>query len=331
MEFNTETSFSLKEKVRLSELPEEKKEMLIDIIDRKKVIPLYYDKLAKKAFSPDTRPERFNFIMQRVMQDNTIISKSSATNEPPVENVESKGIVTDLPSWLEDSRYADLEIQPTAEEFIFSRAEIYSSRMLVFQYSAQKGNKKDRNYENTAGIVLVILMRDSPKIFKDFDSTRYIHRIKYSVTDSGLKVPQLRQIAFVQLDKALEQFIFGTYNEDEDIELLGMLAMIADLNNGKVRELMKDNTFLKDVYEDAEEFSEDLATQIELIHQEFYEMDRITSLNHARREGRAEGAARINDLNAWLLSNNRIEDLKRAVTDKNYQEQLLKEFMSQKQ
>ena len=41
---------------------------------------------------------------------------------------------------------------------------------------------------------------------------------------------------FVQPDKALEQFLGKTYNEDEDAELLLELAMFADLNNKKVKE-----------------------------------------------------------------------------------------------
>ncbi len=37
-----------------------------------------------------------------------------------------------------------------------------------------------------------------------------------------------------QLDKALTLYESGGYNEDEDIELLRMFAMIADINNAKV-------------------------------------------------------------------------------------------------
>ncbi|WP_044915213.1 hypothetical protein [Butyrivibrio sp. WCE2006] len=62
-------------------------------------------------------------------------------------------------------------------------------------------------------------MVKSPKVFKQYESDRYIHRITKAVADSGMEFPMFRQMAFVQLDKALELFISGKYNKDEDFEL----------------------------------------------------------------------------------------------------------------
>lgn len=44
------------------------------------------------------------------------------------------------------------------------------------------------------------------------------------------------------------------------------------------------------------------------------------------RIGREEGAKQINELNKRLIELGRIDDLKRAVEDSDYQEQLLKEM-----
>lgn len=95
----------------------------------------------------------------------------------------------------------------------------------MVQYSSSDGqSKSELGYSNVNGVIIIVLMVKSPKVFKEFKSNRYIHRITKATADSGMEFPMLRQIAFVQLDKALELFLSGKYNEDEDTELLKMLA-----------------------------------------------------------------------------------------------------------
>ncbi len=45
------------------------------------------------------------------------------------------------------------------------------------------------------------------------------------------------------------------------------------------------------------------------------------------QQGMQQGEARINTLNMILINAGRFEDLKRAVTDINYQSQLIKELL----
>lgn len=44
------------------------------------------------------------------------------------------------------------------------------------------------------------------------------------------------------------------------------------------------------------------------------------------REGRTLGEERINHLNRRLIEDNRMEDLRHSIEDKEYQEQLLEEY-----
>ena len=50
-------------------------------------------------------------------------------------------------------------------------------------------------------------------------------------------------------------------------------------------------------------------------------------LHQGIQQGLQQGEARINTLNMILLNAGRFEDLKRAVTDINYQTQLMKELL----
>ncbi len=45
-----------------------------------------------------------------------------------------------------------------------------------------------------------------------------------------------------------------------------------------------------------------------------------------KREGEKEGEDRINQLNLYLISENRFDDLERAVNDREYQLQLFQEY-----
>ena len=57
-------------------------------------------------------------------------------------------------------------------------------------------------------------------------------------------------------------------------------------------------------------------------------MERIA--REERNEGRLEGETRINTLNAILINLNRLDDLKRAATDKDFQMQLMIELLPEK-
>ena len=62
-------------------------------------------------------------------------------------------------------------------------------------------------------------------------------------------------------------------------------------------------------------------------HQWFLrEEGREAGLIEGRVEGREEGKNVINKLNDKLLADNRIEDLKRSIRDKEYQDFLIKEY-----
>ena len=99
------------------------KNLLVSVVDGKALVPLTNDAMAKRIFSPDIHSDRFDFLMQRIIQDDTLITKSPATTETLLDNLESKRLIFDLSSWITDGRYANLEIQSVAQEFIFNRAE----------------------------------------------------------------------------------------------------------------------------------------------------------------------------------------------------------------
>lgn len=324
--YNEELQF-----IRDSRLPESQKEKLEAIVRGERLADLWRDLIAKHVFSPDLHPERMEFILQHTMGDPDMQVVSSATNEPALKNIYSKKTIFDIPAWLNDRKLADLEIQMEPQEYIFNRTDIYSSNMLLLQYSVEPGQPKDeRDYENVQDSIIIVLMVKSPNIFKDYRSDRYIHRFIKARADTGLEVRKLKQMAFVQLDKALEMYISGEYNEDEDVDLLKLFAMMADINNKKIIEEAAGNSFLGDIRSDVYQFTRSPEVQHMLTIQDLDMLDYNTNIHIARREGREEGReegeAKIVALNKWLYSQGRDADVRKGTEDPAYLKSLLEEY-----
>ncbi len=315
-----------------SALPDERKELLSSVFRGEKLADACRDVVAKHVFSPDLHPDRMDFILQHTMNQPGIRVASSAANEPYLQNIYSKKTIADIPAWLSDHRLADLAVQVTPQEFIFDRADIYASNMLLLQYSAEAGQKKlDINYENVNGVIIIVLMKNSPRLFRDFQSPRYIHRITIAQTDSGLELPMRKQMAFVQLDAALEKYISQDYNEDEDVELLELFALMADINNEKVIQQAENNRLLKEIREDVFRFTQSKEVQQMILAEDLARMDWNSNMKYQRKEGKAEGKDEIIDLNKWLFSQGRSDDIQRYTEDPGYLETLLEEFHSNNQ
>ena len=61
----------------IRELPLSDQLFIQNIIDGKAIPPLYSDVAAKMIFNPDVHPDRLNFLMRRIAQDDTIDVASS--------------------------------------------------------------------------------------------------------------------------------------------------------------------------------------------------------------------------------------------------------------
>ena len=264
-----------------------------------------------------------DFILQHVMMDPGIRVDRSAANEIYLQNIYSKKTITDIPAWLKDHRLADLGIQVAPQDYIFDRTDIYSSNMLLLQYSAEANQPKSEiDYRNVNGSIIIVLMAESPKQFREYESSNYIHRITRARADSGLEFDLLKQMVFVQLDKALEHYISHKYNEDEDIELLKLFALIADINNEMLIQESRTDDMIDGIREDVFRFSRSKEVQQMILAEDLDIMMYNSNINLARSEGQADVVA----LFKWLFSQNREADVRKATDDPVYLESLLQEY-----
>ena len=283
------------ERMDMGSLPEDVQQNLRDIFDGKILPPLYSDVIAKNIFNADVHPERLNYLLRSIAKDDTIDVKSSAANEAFRPSMHAKGIVTDIPSWLRDKRLSDLEIQKVRQDFIFTRIELYASEMLLLQYSVEEGQKKSElHYRNVKSVLIIVLMVESPEAFQKYDavSENYIHRFTEMRADSGLSYPMKAKIIYVQLDKCLKQFREGKNAESADgkpDQLQRWLAMIADVNDEKVRSAAKDDETLRKIQKEMSDMAQDKEVRNMILQEKYDRMDWISYGTDQREEGRAEG------------------------------------------
>ena len=244
--------------------------------------------MAKRIFDPDEHPERLQYLLQKVSCDKSITVAGSVANEGYIRSADAKKVIFDIPARLSDQRIADTEIQVSAQDFILERGEIYSSDMLMIQYSVDRGEKKgSMNYQNVNGVLLIVFMRHSSKPFKEAKTDRYIHRFNKEVSDSGIEYKPLRQVVYVELDKCLKQFLRGKDGEnDEELQLL--LSAMADINAKEVKERIQGSPFMMEIAGEVKQLAQSKEVQAMLLAEKYAIADTNAALSYAKNEGRVE-------------------------------------------
>lgn len=283
----------------LGMLEEQDRKEITDVLAGRKLPSLLSDIIAKRIFSADSHRERLTYLLKNVVQDDSIEVEGSYTNEGLMQSKNSKKVIFDEPAKLKDGRHSDTEFQISLQEYIFRRAELYASDMLMFSYSVEEGQKKSEvSYSNTASVLLVILMKNSPNEFKKFNETseRYIHRFMKRNADSGISFDSMMKIVFVQLDECLKQFREGRNGEHDSNgrrldELQVLLSLIADINDEKVLKTAKDNNFMREIIAEVKELSENKEVRAMLLAEKYAQADINAVRSYERNEGIHEGLA----------------------------------------
>ena len=292
------------ERLSIDRLPLNVQQDLRNIFTGKTLPPLYSDIIAKKVFHADIHPDRLNFLLRSIAKDDSIDVDKSAGNESVKQSIHAKGMIYDLPAWLKDKRLADLGFQKAAQEFLFTRMELYASDMLLLQYTVEADQAKgELDYQNVNDVLIIVLMVDSPKAFKEYNSVsdRYIHRFTTMTADTGLTYKTKAKMMYVQLDKCLEQFREGMNAEAAESgkaedgkpdELQLWLSMIADVNDKSVIKAAEADQELQNIRAEIHGMAQDKEVQNMIIQERYDRMDWLTYGNEQRREGAAIGEAR---------------------------------------
>lgn len=125
-----------------------------------------------------------------------------------------------------------------------------------------------------------------------------------------------------QLDHASE--------EERNTEIYRWARLISAKDWKVLMEMAKHNEYMKEAVNETEKINSDPALRYRYLQRELAEADEATIREFYTKEGVKEGIEkgeeRINRLNLLLLSEKRYEDLERASSDKQYQNQLMKHY-----
>ena len=167
------------------------------------------------------------------------------------------------------------------------------------------------------------------------EDNRCYRKITFCDTKTGEVYTDVMEIHVLELGKLPP--------EDQNEE--GIIRWMRFLNaksRKELKEMAKQDEYFGEAYEELDRLSADEKKRLEYETRLKYKRDKYAQLHYAtrigreegerigreegERIGREEGAKQINELHKRLIELGRIDDLKRAVEDSDYQGRLLKEL-----
>ena len=164
----------------------------------------------------------------------------------------------------------------------------------------------------------------------NLDDRPEYHKVYQLRDETGNEFSDMLEIHVVELNKTLS----GSDGMDDWIRLFNVKTeeelevLETDTNNLGILEAIKEvrimglGKHLRLLYEAHLKEVRDKAAREDYVRREGWNAGH----SEGRSKGRSEGEDRINCLNSSLIADKRFEDLKRAIKDKEYREQLYKEY-----
>ena len=225
--------------------------------------------------------------------------------------------VLDVRVEMHDGTQIDFEMQVAEFDFWKKRIVFYLSKMVTDQI--HKGD----DYDKIQKCIHVSILD-----FVHFpEDSRCYRKITFCDTKTGEVYTDVMEIHVLELGKLPP--------EDQNEE--GIIRWMRFLNaksRKELKEMAKQDEYFGEAYEELDRLSADEKKRLEYETRLKYKRDKYAQLHYAtrigreegERIGREEGAKQINELHKRLIELGRIDDLKRAVEDSDYQGRLLKEL-----
>ena len=239
----------------------------------------------KTIYDPDIHKERLTTLFQLIFrEDATVVSSLKGENNKA--SILCKRTVLDVIARLSNEGVVDVEMQALLQEFIVHRMNIYASDMVMLQYSVSKNEKKTEfSYMDIPHAYLVVLMKESPEVFKENEA--FIH-VKEERTDTGIQLPTLHTIVYIELDKCMKYVQAHGYPE-ETKELCEWLILIADTNSEEAKKVIDRDGEKQKVIQELKIMSQDREVLLSMFKEKYEEVNRNSELKEARLNGEKAG------------------------------------------
>lgn len=212
-------------------------------------------------------------------------------------NLQGRSVILDAKCVLGDGTLTDIEVQKANDDNHQKRVR-YNGAILTAN-TTDPGGK----FENVPNVCVIFISRFD--IFKGDCPLYHVDRI---LRETGQAI-----------DNGFRELYVNTKVKDgsEVSELMEVFV-----NDESYNSKFPITSGSKRRYKETEEGQQIMCEIMERIARE----ERREGRKEGRKEGRREGEARINRLNAILIQSGRLDDLKRAATDYDYQTKLIEEL-----
>ena len=224
--------------------------------------------------------------------------------------IDEKTCILDIRVLLNGNRQINLEMQMGSVENWTDRSVFYLCRMFADM-------KKGLDYTQAKPSIHIGIMMKSPV---PEDAAFYN---EYALKNRRTGYAFTGKIALHVLDlSCLEQV-----SEEERNSPLYHWACVFKAKTWKeVLAMAEQSESIKKAVVTLRELSEDEKIRLQCEARERYQMDWQSSMRTSREEGRKEGEQAMAELINKLMTSDRMEDMKRAMEDKDYRAQLMKEL-----
>ena len=294
------------------------------------LLPLTSDVVFKEVLGQEeSKPILMGFLND--ILDMNITSPDQITLLNPELNpeyIDDKLSILDIRVQLQDHTSIDVEIQVIDQHNIEPRALYYVCRLCADQL--QKGD----DYTQLRPAIGLNLL-----CFNLYNDSEYFRSFILKDKKTNSEYPNYLEVSFLELFKGVSEltrtktsdptnFIHALSGKDQ------WILFLATKNKEVQQKLAENNTTLHAAYERLTTVSSDEKLRILALNREKAFRDWNSSIHYAEQHGREQGEQigkdQINKLNQCLLTDNRFDDLKRSISDPDFQKQLLKEYRLEK-
>ena len=200
---------------------------------------------------------------------------------------------------------------------LIKRALYYCSRMISAQYGTEFSNS---HYEKIKKVYSIWICMNPPEKRKNSIT-------KYTITEHNVYGEVKEKEENYDLLTAV-MICLGKEETKEQNQLISLLNTLfsTEIDKNKKKEMLEQD-FEIPITQGIEKEVSEMCNLSKGIEEKGIQQGLHQGIQQGLQQGLQQGEARINALNMILLNAGRFEDLKRAVTDMDYQAQLMKELL----
>lgn len=335
---------------------DDQQQEFLDFCTGERGVKILYDSFFKEIFHPEYAPQRLEDFLSCIMGQ-TIKILQVLPNDSTRLADEASLLSTDIVVELEDHSIANVEVQKIGYLFPGQRSACYTADLLLRQYKRLRDkHRKKFTYKMIHSVYSIVLFERSTAEFHAYPD-KYLHYFCQRA-DTGLQLELLQKYYFIPLDIFNETI----HNKGINTALDAWLTFLTTDDPEMIWTLIQKFPKFKNMYADIYELCRNIEGVMHMFSKELLELDRNTvkymidemqtELNQTKlqlgdttmqlgdmqqqldstqqqlgdTQQQLTDARLLNMLTSLLMEDNRIEDLKQALADEEYQKQLLTEY-----